>query len=65
MCVSDSTSREEVRQVYPEPPTDDHSLDIQQQALLRQQQRTINNLRTARPAGQGVRFISHLYMCVD
>lgn len=47
----DSTSREEVRQVYPEPPTDDQSLDIQQQALLRQQQRTINNLRKARPAG--------------
>ncbi|KAA0704773.1 Centrosome and spindle pole associated protein 1 [Triplophysa tibetana] len=47
----DTTSREEVRQVYPEPPTDDHSLDIQQQALLRQQQRTIYNLRRARPAG--------------
>ncbi|XP_056593813.1 centrosome and spindle pole associated protein 1 isoform X2 [Triplophysa dalaica] len=47
----DTTSREEVRQVYPEPPTDDRSLDIQQQALLRQQQRTIYNLRRARPAG--------------
>ncbi|XP_057179230.1 centrosome and spindle pole-associated protein 1 isoform X2 [Triplophysa rosa] len=47
----DTTSREKVRQVYPEPPTDDHSLDIQQQALLRQQQRTIYNLRRARPAG--------------
>ncbi|XP_055038709.2 centrosome and spindle pole associated protein 1 isoform X3 [Misgurnus anguillicaudatus] len=46
----DSKSREEVRQAYPEPPGDGHSLDIQQQALLRQQQRTINNLR-ARDAG--------------
>ncbi|XP_017209453.1 centrosome and spindle pole-associated protein 1 isoform X1 [Danio rerio] len=46
----DGASREEMRQAYPEPPSDDHSLDIQQQALLRQQQRTINNLRTGRAA---------------
>ncbi|XP_051538803.1 centrosome and spindle pole-associated protein 1-like isoform X4 [Myxocyprinus asiaticus] len=41
----DGTSREEMWQAYPEPPGDDHSLDIQQQALLRQQQRTINSLK--------------------
>ncbi|XP_051970634.1 centrosome and spindle pole-associated protein 1-like isoform X2 [Xyrauchen texanus] len=41
----DGASREEVRQVFPDPPVDDHSLDIQQQALLRQQQRTINSLK--------------------
>ncbi|XP_077100681.1 centrosome and spindle pole-associated protein 1 isoform X2 [Siphateles boraxobius] len=43
-------SREEVRQAYPDPPSDDHSLDIQQQALLRQQQRTINSLRRGKAA---------------
>ncbi|XP_051543103.1 LOW QUALITY PROTEIN: centrosome and spindle pole-associated protein 1-like [Myxocyprinus asiaticus] len=41
----DGGSREEVRQAFPDPSVDDHSLDIQQQALLRQQQRTINSLR--------------------
>uniref|UniRef100_A0A673XTC7 Centrosome and spindle pole-associated protein 1 C-terminal domain-containing protein n=1 Tax=Salmo trutta TaxID=8032 RepID=A0A673XTC7_SALTR len=37
----DSASREEVLHVYPDPPSDEHSLDIQQQALLREQQRRI------------------------
>ncbi|XP_051970000.1 centrosome and spindle pole associated protein 1-like isoform X2 [Xyrauchen texanus] len=41
----DGTSHEEMRQAFPHPPGDDHSLDIQQQALLRQQQRTINSLK--------------------
>ncbi|XP_070709443.1 centrosome and spindle pole-associated protein 1 [Pempheris klunzingeri] len=34
----DTASREEVRHMYPDPPTDVQSLDIQQQALLREQQ---------------------------
>ncbi|XP_043081843.1 centrosome and spindle pole-associated protein 1 isoform X3 [Puntigrus tetrazona] len=46
----DGASREEVRQAYPDSPGDDHSLDIQQQALLRQQQRTINSIRRGRAA---------------
>ncbi|KAK7118295.1 hypothetical protein R3I94_021956 [Phoxinus phoxinus] len=46
----EGASREEVRQAYPDPPSDDHSLDIQQQALLRQQQRTINSLRRSKAA---------------
>ncbi|XP_059182691.1 centrosome and spindle pole-associated protein 1 isoform X2 [Centropristis striata] len=37
----DTESREEVRHMYPDPPTDAHTLDIQQQALLREQQRKI------------------------
>ncbi|XP_038828632.1 centrosome and spindle pole-associated protein 1-like [Salvelinus namaycush] len=41
----DSASREEVHHVYPDPPSDEHSLDIQQQALLREQQRRIRNMR--------------------
>ncbi|XP_041817863.1 centrosome and spindle pole associated protein 1 [Chelmon rostratus] len=37
----DTASREEVRHMYPDPPSDAQSLDIQQQALLREQQRRI------------------------
>ncbi|KAL4635195.1 centrosome and spindle pole-associated protein 1 isoform X4 [Arapaima gigas] len=41
----DSESREEVRRLYPDPPTDDQSLDVQQQALIREQQRRIDRLK--------------------
>ncbi|XP_058873276.1 centrosome and spindle pole-associated protein 1-like isoform X2 [Acipenser ruthenus] len=41
----ETETREEVRQAYPDPPNDDHSLEIQQQALLREQQRRINSMR--------------------
>ncbi|XP_035509088.1 centrosome and spindle pole-associated protein 1 [Morone saxatilis] len=41
----DTASREEVRHVYPDPPTDAQSLDIQQQALLREQQRKIRLMK--------------------
>ncbi|TSK98393.1 Centrosome and spindle pole-associated protein 1 [Bagarius yarrelli] len=44
----DSESRGEVRQAYPEPPTDQTSLEIQQQLLLREQQRTLNHMHRAR-----------------
>ncbi|XP_047664600.1 centrosome and spindle pole-associated protein 1 isoform X2 [Tachysurus fulvidraco] len=44
----DSESREEVRQAYPEPPTDEASLEIQQQALLREQQQRLHNMQRAR-----------------
>ncbi|KAB5533184.1 hypothetical protein PHYPO_G00128900 [Pangasianodon hypophthalmus] len=44
----DTESREEVRQVYPEPPTDEASLEMQQQALLREQKRRLNNMQRAR-----------------
>ncbi len=37
--LSDTASREQVRHMYPDPPTDDASLDIQQQALLREQRK--------------------------
>ncbi|XP_038583643.1 centrosome and spindle pole-associated protein 1 [Micropterus salmoides] len=40
----DTASREEVRRMYPDVPTDAQSLDIQQQALLREQQRKIRLL---------------------
>ncbi|XP_034415606.1 centrosome and spindle pole associated protein 1 [Cyclopterus lumpus] len=41
----DTASREEVRHMYPDPPTDEQSLDIQQQALLREQQRNIRLMK--------------------
>ncbi|XP_063339281.1 centrosome and spindle pole-associated protein 1 [Pelmatolapia mariae] len=41
----DTTSREEVRTLYPDPPADAQSLDIQQQALLREQQHKIRLMR--------------------
>ncbi|XP_036414474.1 centrosome and spindle pole-associated protein 1 isoform X2 [Colossoma macropomum] len=44
----DSESREQVRQAYPDPPSDEASLELQQQALLREQQRRLNNMRRAR-----------------
>ncbi|XP_056680013.1 centrosome and spindle pole-associated protein 1 isoform X13 [Monodelphis domestica] len=41
----DSETRIEVRQMYPESPKDDKTLEIQQQALLREQQKRLNRLR--------------------
>ncbi|XP_076017210.1 centrosome and spindle pole-associated protein 1 [Genypterus blacodes] len=41
----DTASREEVLHVYPDPPKDEQSLDIQQQALLRQQHRSYRHVQ--------------------
>nr|XP_046227260.1 centrosome and spindle pole-associated protein 1 isoform X2 [Scatophagus argus] len=41
----DTESREEVRYMYPDPPADAQGLDIQQQALLREQQRKITLMK--------------------
>ncbi|XP_029955933.1 LOW QUALITY PROTEIN: centrosome and spindle pole associated protein 1 [Salarias fasciatus] len=41
----DTDSREEVRAMFPDPPADAPTLDLQQQALLRQQQRSIRRMR--------------------
>ncbi|KAM7369940.1 hypothetical protein PAMP_011228 [Pampus punctatissimus] len=41
----DTASREEVCHMFPDPPTDAQSLDIQQQALLRAQQRKISLMK--------------------
>ncbi|KAM5157916.1 centrosome and spindle pole-associated protein 1 [Mantella aurantiaca] len=45
----DTETREGVRFMYPDPPKDDQSLEIQQQALLREQQRKLNRIKR-RPA---------------
>ncbi|XP_036622466.1 centrosome and spindle pole-associated protein 1 isoform X3 [Trichosurus vulpecula] len=41
----DSETRVDLRYMYPESPKDDQTLEIQQQALLREQQRRLNRLR--------------------
>uniref|UniRef100_A0A8C4RYX6 Centrosome and spindle pole associated protein 1 n=2 Tax=Erpetoichthys calabaricus TaxID=27687 RepID=A0A8C4RYX6_ERPCA len=38
-------TREGVLQVYPDPPKDNHSLEIQQQALLREQERKLKSMK--------------------
>ncbi|KAJ8376634.1 hypothetical protein SKAU_G00072140 [Synaphobranchus kaupii] len=47
----DSESREEVQHTYPDPPVDDYSLELQQQALLREQQRRINRMKRREASG--------------
>lgn len=49
--LSDTASREEVRHRYPDPPTDVKGLDIQQQALLREQQRKMRLVKRAQEDG--------------
>uniref|UniRef100_H3ALA3 Centrosome and spindle pole associated protein 1 n=1 Tax=Latimeria chalumnae TaxID=7897 RepID=H3ALA3_LATCH len=44
----DTETREEVRQVYPDPPNNDQTLEIQQQALLREQQKKLNMMKKRR-----------------
>ncbi|CAH2285339.1 Hypothetical predicted protein [Pelobates cultripes] len=41
----DTDTREGVRYMYPDPPKDDQTLEIQQQALLRQQQKNLNRMK--------------------
>ncbi|XP_034562108.1 centrosome and spindle pole-associated protein 1 isoform X2 [Notolabrus celidotus] len=47
----DTASREELRHMYPDPPTDAQSLDIQQQALLREQRRKITIMKREEERG--------------
>ncbi|XP_069813615.1 centrosome and spindle pole-associated protein 1 isoform X2 [Dendropsophus ebraccatus] len=45
----DTDTREGVRIMFPDPPKDDQTLEIQQQALLREQQKNLNKIKR-RPA---------------
>ncbi|XP_031222688.1 centrosome and spindle pole-associated protein 1 isoform X3 [Mastomys coucha] len=47
----DSDTRVDLRLMYPDPPRDDHTLEIQQQALLREQQKRLNRIKMRRDAG--------------
>ncbi|OXB55148.1 hypothetical protein ASZ78_001379 [Callipepla squamata] len=46
----DSETRVGLRQMYPDPPKDDQTLEIQQQALLREQQKKLDRMRMRREA---------------
>ncbi|CAJ0966086.1 unnamed protein product [Ranitomeya imitator] len=41
----DTDTREGVRIMFPDPPRDDQTLEIQQQALLREQQKNLNKIK--------------------
>ncbi|XP_056378064.1 centrosome and spindle pole-associated protein 1 isoform X2 [Hyla sarda] len=45
----DTDTRDGVRTMFPDPPKDDQTLEIQQQALLREQQKNLNKIKR-RPA---------------
>ncbi|XP_063143955.1 centrosome and spindle pole-associated protein 1 isoform X19 [Rattus norvegicus] len=47
----DSDTRVDLRLMYPDPPRDHHTLEIQQQALLREQQKRLNRMKMRRDAG--------------
>ncbi|KAG8433194.1 hypothetical protein GDO86_017470 [Hymenochirus boettgeri] len=42
----DTATREGVLHMYPDPPKDDETLDIQQQALLREQHKNLNKMKS-------------------
>ncbi|XP_076780496.1 centrosome and spindle pole-associated protein 1 isoform X5 [Arvicanthis niloticus] len=46
----DSDTRVDLRLMYPDPPRDHHTLEIQQQALLREQQKRLNRIKMRRDA---------------
>lgn len=41
----DSETRVDLKFMYPEPPRDHHTLEIQQRALLREQQKRLNRMK--------------------
>ncbi|XP_030906490.2 centrosome and spindle pole-associated protein 1 isoform X9 [Melopsittacus undulatus] len=52
----DSETRMALRHMYPDPPKDDQTLEIQQQALLREQQKKLDRMRTRRETGYDSAF---------
>ncbi|KAM9304205.1 centrosome and spindle pole-associated protein 1 isoform 5-T5 [Morus bassanus] len=49
----DSETRMGLRHMYPDPPKDDQTLEIQQQALLREQQKKLDRMRMRRETEDG------------
>ncbi|XP_053914050.1 centrosome and spindle pole-associated protein 1 isoform X3 [Cuculus canorus] len=49
----DAETRMGLRHMYPDPPKDDQTLEIQQQALLREQQKKLDRMRMRRGTGDG------------
>ncbi|NWH34296.1 CSPP1 protein, partial [Chloropsis hardwickii] len=61
----DSETRMGLRHMYPDPPKDDQTLEIQQQALLREQQRKLDRMRMRRETeGLGINKICNEYIPV-
>uniref|UniRef100_A0A7M4FNU5 Centrosome and spindle pole associated protein 1 n=1 Tax=Crocodylus porosus TaxID=8502 RepID=A0A7M4FNU5_CROPO len=48
----DSETRADLRYMYPDLPRDDQTLEIQQQALLREQQKKLNRMKMRRDEGK-------------
>ncbi|NWZ13371.1 CSPP1 protein, partial [Agelaius phoeniceus] len=48
LMKKDPETRMVLRHMYPDPPKDDQTLEIQQQALLREQQRKLDKMRMRR-----------------
>ncbi|NXO39452.1 CSPP1 protein, partial [Locustella ochotensis] len=54
MFALDPETRMVLRHMYPDPPKDDQTLEIQQQALLREQQRKLDRMRMRRETEGGL-----------
>nr|XP_033789247.1 centrosome and spindle pole-associated protein 1 isoform X2 [Geotrypetes seraphini] len=52
----DSETRQDVRHMFPDPPKDDQTLEIQQEALLREQQRRLNRMKRRVDMRDGIDF---------
>ncbi|ERE86122.1 centrosome and spindle pole associated protein 1 [Cricetulus griseus] len=55
----DSETRVDLKLLYPDPPRDRHTLEIQQQALLREQQKRLNRMKMQESAGVDLDTISN------
>ncbi|NXG96352.1 CSPP1 protein, partial [Loxia leucoptera] len=53
-----------LRQMYPDPPKDDQTLEIQQQALLREQQRKLDKMRMRRETEEQCFAVKDLFSLV-
>ncbi|CAH6777295.1 Cspp1 [Phodopus roborovskii] len=54
----DSETRVDLKVMYPDPPRDHHTLEIQQQALLREQQKRLNRIKMQESVGVDLDAIS-------
>ncbi|NXN86872.1 CSPP1 protein, partial [Bombycilla garrulus] len=57
----DPETRMGLRHMYPDPPKDDQTLEIQQQALLREQQRKLDRMRMRRDTEAFSLFLSYCF----
>ncbi|XP_006880504.1 PREDICTED: centrosome and spindle pole-associated protein 1 [Elephantulus edwardii] len=56
----DSETRVDLKYMYPDPPRDHYTLEIQQQALLREQQRKLNRIRMQEAANVDLDVIPNM-----